>query len=272
MTSKSPEKSRKSIFSNFIVEAALIVYSDLNGEYRYTGKGRKDDEVFKCTWNQEKNFFKVTISILNRIEKLLKAQKKYQGDKFETKEKDVLHNKKFVYKEALEHLESLGIIQMSDAQKTRLGGRGQKDGPIEFRLVNMPSDDLTECMRFVEDVLIGKVIIDKESSPADDDDDDDENIDDLVKIIRQQTYSDIDFRCGTVRMLEMTQPIRLSKIYTDTNAIQDPIEKLFQTTESLDSDTVPALDVVKEKIRLILLGKPGSGKTTFLKYLAILSN
>jgi predicted NACHT family NTPase len=87
----------------------------------------------------------------------------------------------------------------------------------------------------------------------------------------------------------MTQPIGLNEIYTSVNILEnftgmqrltiEELEKLSQqyTQEDFDRfgleaikiERVPGLQVVQKYSKLMILGKPGAGKTTFLKYLAI---
>lgn len=114
------------------------------------------------------------------------------------------------------------------------------------------------------------------------------NIDVLVQDIREKIRDTIKKRCGTMRVLDMTQPIGVNDIYTDVNILEkitgrrrielaglvqvfDPSSGNFdrygmgQVTEK----RVPGIKAVKRHSKLMILGKPGAGKTTFLKYLAI---
>ena len=115
------------------------------------------------------------------------------------------------------------------------------------------------------------------------------DIDALVQRIRQQVKADIHHRCGTMRVLDMEQPIGLGDIYTEVNILEKlsghrrlGIEELLQDCNSEDFDRfllgqvrherVPGLEAVEHYNRLMILGKPGAGKTTFLKRLATLCN
>lgn len=115
-----------------------------------------------------------------------------------------------------------------------------------------------------------------------------EEVNNLVAKVRSQFYETIQQRCGTMRILDMTQPIGLNNIYTDVNILEKitgrrrlKIAKLQQTFDpefhdfnrygltDIKQKRVPGLEAVKNNSKLMVLGKPGAGKTTFLKYLAI---
>ncbi|MEH2463620.1 NACHT domain-containing protein [Nostoc sp.] len=112
------------------------------------------------------------------------------------------------------------------------------------------------------------------------------DIDAIVQGVREKIKPLIQERCGTMRVLDMTQPIRLNDIYTSVNILETitgqqrlGINELLQecTNEDFDRFTlaritvkrVPGVEAVEKYSKLMILGKPGAGKTTFLKYLAI---
>ena len=112
------------------------------------------------------------------------------------------------------------------------------------------------------------------------------DIDNLVQEVRAKIKPLIQERCGTMRVLDMTQPIGLNDIYTSVNILETitgrqrlKIEELLQQFTQEDFDRfgmgkisikrVPGLEAVQKYPKLMILGKPGAGKTTFLKYLAI---
>lgn len=89
---------------------------------------------------------------------------------------------------------------------------------------------------------------------------------------------------GKMRVIGMAQPISLEGIFTHVNVLTQPtawrrysIEQLAQnyleegrSFFSKDiSERKSGLGAVKEIQKLFVLGKPGSGKTTFLKYIAL---
>ncbi|TYQ26566.1 NACHT C-terminal helical domain 2-containing protein [Pseudanabaena sp. UWO310] len=111
------------------------------------------------------------------------------------------------------------------------------------------------------------------------------SIEDLVKLVRERCADDIRERCGTMRVLDMTQPVDLDRIYTDVNIIKDVIgrrrigyDEVMEvcTREHFDrflvgtiKERVTGFAAVEEFQKLVVLGKPGAGKTTFMKYLAM---
>ncbi len=112
------------------------------------------------------------------------------------------------------------------------------------------------------------------------------NIDALVQEVRQRSRSDIVMRCGTMQVLDMTQPVGLNDIYISINILETisgrrPLEisDLLQSCDPADfnrfglgritEERVPGSTAVEKYSKLMVLGKPGVGKTTFLKSLAI---
>ncbi|MEH1842990.1 MAG: NACHT domain-containing protein [Nostoc sp.] len=116
-----------------------------------------------------------------------------------------------------------------------------------------------------------------------------DGIDVLVQEIREKVKSSIKEKCGTMRVLDMDQPIELTGergIYTNVNILEkttkrrrQKIEELLQKFDLEDFDRfglngatekrVPGLEAVQRHKKLMVLGKPGAGKTTFLKYVAM---
>ncbi|MBW4565787.1 MAG: NACHT domain-containing NTPase [Mojavia pulchra JT2-VF2] len=117
----------------------------------------------------------------------------------------------------------------------------------------------------------------------------DPTIDDLVNEVRKKVSADIQKRCGFMRVLDMTHPIGLNDIYTDVNILEKitgrrrlEIAQLLEKCNSEDFERfglnqvvekrVPGLAAVEQNSKLMILGKPGAGKTTFLKRIAIQCN
>ncbi|MBD1997769.1 NACHT domain-containing NTPase [Leptolyngbya sp. FACHB-541] len=112
------------------------------------------------------------------------------------------------------------------------------------------------------------------------------SIDNLVQTIRARVKPFIQEKCGTMRVLDMTQPIVLGEIYTSINILERitgrrglNLAELMQDADpenferfclgDLRQRRVPGLEAVTQFPKLMILGKPGAGKTTFLKHLAI---
>jgi predicted NACHT family NTPase len=111
------------------------------------------------------------------------------------------------------------------------------------------------------------------------------SIDELVQSLRKQVSTQIQTRCGTMRVLDMTKPIGLDTIYTDVNILEritakrghHEVLKNFSPEDfdnfglsTVKEKRLPGLEVAKKYGKLMLLGKPGAGKSTFLKRLAML--
>lgn len=114
-------------------------------------------------------------------------------------------------------------------------------------------------------------------------------IESLVQTVREKIHNSIHRRCGTMRVLDIEQPIRLDSIYTSVNILERvtgrrrvDIAELYQDYDlenlerfgwsSSQEKQVSGLEAVERYDKLMILGKPGSGKTMFLKWLAIQCN
>jgi predicted NACHT family NTPase len=114
------------------------------------------------------------------------------------------------------------------------------------------------------------------------------DIDSLVQEIRQQCHSKIQQLYSKMQLLDIAQPVDVSNLYVEVNILEEitswqpgEIRDLLRDFNP-DGDNfnrlglgkvcqkrVPGLDAVKFHSKLMVLGKPGSGKTTFLKHIAI---
>ena len=112
------------------------------------------------------------------------------------------------------------------------------------------------------------------------------DIEALVKLARERCAGDIQKRCGTMRVLDMEQPVALSDIYTDVNILGkltrnqrrdlDELMDLCRVEEfyrwglgGIQQKRVEGIEAVRNHSKMMILGKPGAGKTTFLKFLAM---
>ncbi|MGB7895065.1 MAG: NACHT domain-containing protein, partial [Microcoleus sp.] len=113
-------------------------------------------------------------------------------------------------------------------------------------------------------------------------------IDSVVEEIRQKCHSKIQQLYSKMQLLDIAQPVEVSNLYVEVNILEEitswqpgEISDLLREFNP-DADNfnrlglgkvcqkrVPGLDAVKSHSKLMVLGKPGSGKTTFLKHIAI---
>jgi predicted NACHT family NTPase len=116
----------------------------------------------------------------------------------------------------------------------------------------------------------------------------DVDLDVLVRDVRDKVSASIQNRCGTMRVLDMEQPITIDSIYTSVNILEKisrnqrrsidelldgcEVENFDRFTLGEKQERIPALEAVERHDKLMILGKPGAGKTTFLKWLALQCN
>ena len=108
----------------------------------------------------------------------------------------------------------------------------------------------------------------------------------VVNELRQKAHQHIESRCGMVRVLDMSQPIDLNHIYTNVNILEkisrhqrlevSDLLKIGDVDEferpnlgRIAQERVLGVEAVNKYSKLVVLGKPGAGKTTFLKYIAM---
>ncbi len=114
------------------------------------------------------------------------------------------------------------------------------------------------------------------------------DIDSVVEEIRQKCHSKIQQLYSKMQLLDIAQPVDVSNLYVEVNILEEitswqagEISDLLRDFNP-DADNfnrlglgkvrqkrLPGLDAVKSHSKLMVLGKPGSGKTTFLKHIAI---
>lgn len=114
------------------------------------------------------------------------------------------------------------------------------------------------------------------------------DIDVLVQKVRRDRYDKIKAQCGTIRLLDLSQPIELNDIYINVNILESPSHQRWLDIDALDrvnreefnryglgkilQSQVPVFQAVQNYLKLMVLGKPGSGKTTLLQKIAIQCN
>lgn len=112
-----------------------------------------------------------------------------------------------------------------------------------------------------------------------------------VPVIRALRFNKILELCGKLQILYISQPIELDELYVYVNILNEPpsyqwldfsdLPQVYnpQTHEfdrlslgQVSQSGIPGLLAVENHHKLMVLGKPGAGKSTFLKYLALQSN
>jgi predicted NACHT family NTPase len=113
-------------------------------------------------------------------------------------------------------------------------------------------------------------------------------IDTLVQQVRSQYRSTIQNQCGILQLLDISRPVSIDDIYVDVNILEEIVSQQWfevanlQNLNPAEFDRVglsaveqlqiPGIQAVETHSKLRVLGKPGVGKTTFLKHLAIRCN
>lgn len=114
------------------------------------------------------------------------------------------------------------------------------------------------------------------------------DIDNLVQQVRSYYRSTIQNQCGFLHLLDINRPVSIDDIYVDVNILEEivsqqwveiPNLKNLDPTEfdrvnlgAVEQLQIPGMQAVETHSKLRVLGRPGVGKTTFLKHLAIQCN
>jgi predicted NACHT family NTPase len=109
----------------------------------------------------------------------------------------------------------------------------------------------------------------------------------LVSMMRASLKEQIQFECNQLQSpLAQTQPL-LEQIYILTTLFPQPSNQRwldvsdFRTGQSelerpnltrVTEEAVPGIELISQHDKLMILGKPGAGKTTFLQYIALQCN
>ena len=123
-----------------------------------------------------------------------------------------------------------------------------------------------------------------------------QKIDSLVSRIRFEQNEKIKHLYGHIRLFDLNKPVPLDLLYVDVNILDEPshfhrleipdlvkdfIDDRSDSTaaRSFDrlglrppTDRVQGLTAISNYPKIMILGKPGSGKTTFLQYITIQCN
>ncbi|MBD2019265.1 NACHT domain-containing protein [Leptolyngbya sp. FACHB-36] len=111
------------------------------------------------------------------------------------------------------------------------------------------------------------------------------SIDELVQAVRSIIRANVLKRYGTMRVLDMEQSIGLDDIYTNVNILEKitgrrrlDLNQLKNINvenferfglSNVQEKRVPGIEAVEAHQNLLILGKPGAGKSTFLKHLTL---
>jgi predicted NACHT family NTPase len=117
------------------------------------------------------------------------------------------------------------------------------------------------------------------------------DIDALVQKVRQHCHNKVQMLYGKMQLLDISQPVDIDNLYVDVNILEEIVSQQWRELSDLLRGFNPAADdfdrlglgkvrqkrvsglkAVTEHSRLMVLGKPGAGKTTFLKHIAIECN
>jgi NACHT domain len=117
----------------------------------------------------------------------------------------------------------------------------------------------------------------------------DPSIESLVTEVRSDLHGKIQSNYGTIQVLNVARPIQLGHLYVNVDILSEPNRDLQLSIESADrllvsqdpkkdfnrlgmpksEKRVPGRQAVEDYSHIMVLGRPGAGKTTFLQYVAI---
>ena len=112
-------------------------------------------------------------------------------------------------------------------------------------------------------------------------------IESLVQLLRSHCDDKIAHQCSTMRLLDVAQPLQLNDIYVNVNILEFLSSQQWLDVSDLNNfnpekfnrlgltqyqQKIPGLQAIANSTKVMVLGKPGAGKTTFLQKIALLCN
>jgi len=114
------------------------------------------------------------------------------------------------------------------------------------------------------------------------------DLDRLVQKVRSHRYEKVNNQCGILQLLDINRPVSILNIYTDVNILEQiasqqwlemseiekiPLEDIDRYgLGKIEESRVSGMKAAEKYHKLRVLGKPGAGKTTYLKHLAVQCN
>ena len=163
---------RKGTFSlpyenaRLIIEAAVTIANN---------QALKPEGFKACYWLDDLKSIFVNVDSWIEILRFLETKENYSKDYFSSPEGVKNHGADIKLSQSLKILEELELAKIIN--KDNIESRGQTSGGNKFQLLNLPSEDLDECLQFYEDVKLGvesgesiKADIPKSTQPLREDD------------------------------------------------------------------------------------------------------
>ncbi len=106
-------------------------------------------------------------------------------------------------------------------------------------------------------------------------------IDTWVQKVRSQLRGQLQAQCGALQSsLDITQPVQLNQVYTGVNFLSDLSHQQWLEVSDLQrsqssasrEESSPGIEILKKQDKAVILGKPGAGKTTFFRHMALECN